>query len=281
MDRTFHITGFPIWFPGTNSQGWKGDPLGADRKRNARYLRSMYAYLRAHHWEKMAYIYVADEPSSQEAYNEVRARSKFVHEVVPGLKVLCTKVPQVRNPSWESLVGWVDIWVPLWPTFEAADVKKRLTAGEEIWSYTALCQGRPDTPCWELDFPILNYRIPMWISWRFDITGLLYWSATNWASTQDVWTNPLTYEDQYNMEGSLLYPGVDAGVQGFITSIRLKQIREGLEDYEYLTILAQRRSRTVANDVVKKIARSWHDWDTDARDLLRARAEIARLILAK
>jgi len=281
MDRTFHITGFPIWFPGTNSQGWKGDPLGADRKRNARYLRSMYTYLQAHHWDKMAYIYVADEPSSQEAYNDVRARSKFVHEVVPGLKVLCTKEPQVQKPSWGSLVGWVDIWAPLWPMFEDTAVKKRLSAGEEIWSYTALCQGRPDTPCWELDFPVLNYRIPMWISWRFDITGLLYWSATNWASTLDVWTNPLTYGDQYNMEGSLLYPGVDAGVQGFITSIRLKQIREGLEDYEYLTILAQRRSRTVAEEAVKKIARSWHDWDPDAKDLLRARAEIARLILAK
>ena len=83
------------------------------------------------------------------------------------------------------------------------------------------------------------------------------------------------------MEGSLLYPGVDAGVQGFIASIRLKEIREGLEDYEYLTILARRRGRAVAEDVVNKIARSWHDWDTDARHLPHARAEIARLILAK
>ncbi len=277
----FHITGFPIWFPGMDGRAWQGNPLGADRKRNARYLRSMYTYLRAHHWDKMAYIYVADEPSSQEAYDDVRARSRFVREVVPGLKVLCTKGPQVQNPPWGSLVGWVDIWAPLWPMFEGQAVKKRLSAGEEIWSYTALCQGRPDTPFWELDFPLLNYRIPMWISWRLNITGLLYWSATNWASTRDVWTNPLTYGDQYNMEGSLLYPGVDVGVQGFITSIRLKEIREGLEDYEYLTILAQRRSRAVAEDVVKKIARSWHDWDTDARHLLRARAEIARLILAK
>jgi hypothetical protein len=162
--------------------------------------------------------------------------------------------------------------------FEETAVKKRLAAGEEIWSYTALCQGRQDTPCWELDFPLLNYRIPMWISWRFGITGLLYWSTTNWSSTQDVWTNPITYGDQYNMEGSLLYPGADAGVQGFIPSIRLKQIREGLEDYEYLTILAQRRSRSVAENLAKKIARNWHDWDTDARHLLQVRSEIARSI---
>jgi hypothetical protein len=74
---------------------------------------------------------------------------------------------------------------------------------------------------------------------------------------------------------------VDAGVQGFIASIRLKEIREGLEDYEYLRILAQRRSRAVAEGVVKKIARTWHDWDTDTNHLLEARAEIARSILAK
>jgi hypothetical protein len=277
----FHITGFPVWLLGMDSQGWQGDPLGLDRERNARYLRSMYTYLQGHHWEKMAYIYLLDEPNSREAYNDVRARSKFVREVVPGLKVLCTKGPQVRNPLWGSLVGCVDIWVPLWPFFEDAAVKRRLSAGEEIWSYTALCQGPQDTPFWELDFPVLNYRIPMWINWRFGITGLLYWNTTNWASSKDVWTNPLTYQDQYNMEGSLLYPGVDAGVKGFVGSIRLKEIREGLEDYEYLRILEHRRSRAAAEVVVKKVARTWHDWDTNPRRLLEARAEIARSILAK
>ena len=277
----FHITGIPIRFLGMDGQGWQGDPLGADRKRNARYLSSMHAYLRANHWDKLAYVYVVDEPNSLQAYNDVRARAGFVHEVAPGMKVLCTKHPQVRNRAWGSLVGAVDIWAPLWPSFQEAAAKERLAAGEEIWSYTALCQGSSDTPFWELDFPLLNYRIPMWISWRFGITGLLYWSTTNWASTQDVWTNPLTFDDRYNMEGSLLYPGVDAGVQGLVASIRLKEIREGLEDYEYLTILAQRRGRAAAEDVVNKIARSWHDWDTDARHLPHARAEIARLILAK
>ena len=277
----FHITGFPLRFLGMDGRGWQGDPLGADRKRNVRYLRSMYAYLRAHHWDKMAYIYVVDEPNSREAYNDVRARSRFVHQVVPGLKVLCTKAPQVQNPAWGSLVGSVDIWAPLWPMFEEATARRRLSRGNEMWSYTALCQGRDETPFWELDFPLLNYRIPMWISWHFGITGLLYWSTTNWSSTRDVWTNPLTYRDQYNMEGALLYPGADAGVQGLIGSIRLKEVREGLEDYEYFKILAKRRGRPAAQELVKRIARTWHDWDSDPRHLLEARAEMARMILAQ
>ena len=109
--------------------GWQGDPLGADRERNARYLSSMYAYLKANHWDKLAYIYVVDEPNSVQAYNDVRARGKFVHEVAPGLKVLCTKQPQVRNSAWGSLAGSVDIWAPLWPLFQEAAAKERLARG--------------------------------------------------------------------------------------------------------------------------------------------------------
>jgi hypothetical protein len=132
-----------------------------------------------------------------------------------------------------------------------------------------------------LDFPLLNYRIPMWINWRLGVTGLLYWSTTNWTYTRDVWTDPLTYDDRYNMEGSLLYPGIDAGVQGFVSSIRLKEIREGLEDYEYLRILSQRRSRAVAEKMVRKIARTWRSWDADPIHLMEARAEIARSIVGE
>jgi hypothetical protein len=64
------------------------------------YLSSMYAYLRDNHWDKLAYVYVVDEPNSVQAYNDVRARARFVHEVALGLKVLCTKQPQVRNRAW-------------------------------------------------------------------------------------------------------------------------------------------------------------------------------------
>jgi hypothetical protein len=70
----FHITGFPVPFLGKDCQGWQGNPLGTDRDRNARYLRSIYAYLRARHWDKMAYVYIAGEPSSREACDDVRAR---------------------------------------------------------------------------------------------------------------------------------------------------------------------------------------------------------------
>ncbi|HWQ53848.1 MAG TPA: glycoside hydrolase domain-containing protein [Bryobacteraceae bacterium] len=282
MER-FHITGFPIRFLDMDGRGWRGDPLGAGRERNARYLRSLHQYLRANGWDRLAYVYVVDEPSTREAYEEVRARARFVRETAPGIKVLCTEQPQPQDPAWRTLAGSVDIWVPIWPQFDEGPARERLAAGDELWSYTALCQGRPgqDTPFWQLDFPLLNYRVPAWISWRHGITGLLYWSTTNWMSTADVWTNPLTYREMYNLEGSLLYPGADAGVRGLVSSMRLKQIREGLEDYEYFRILAARRGQAAADEAVRRIGRSWRDWDPDPVRLLEARAEIARLIVSK
>jgi hypothetical protein len=238
--------------------------------------------LRAHHWEKLAYIYALDEPNTLAEYEEMRTRARLIHESQPGLKVLCTEQPQLQDPAWGTLVGSVDIWVPLWPLWEDGPVAERLAAGEEVWSYTALCQGPgKDTPFWELDFPLLNYRIPIWTSFRYGATGLLYWETIYWNDTDDVWADPLTYKKQYNLEGALLYPGPDAGVQGFVSSLRLKQIREGLEDYEYFKLLTASMDKDTALKQVSRVARSWFDWDENPSRLYAAREEIAKLIVAR
>jgi Domain of unknown function (DUF4091) len=103
-------------------------------------------------------------------------------------------------------------------------------------------------------------------------------------SNQPLWIDVLTPRDVTHGE----YTGtITISAEGIrsrrvpIPPIRLKQFREALEDYEYLTILAQLRSRLVAENMVKKIARSWHDWDADARNLLQVRSEIARSISTK
>jgi hypothetical protein len=195
--------------------------------------------------------------------------------------VLCTEQPTPQEAAWGTLVGSVDIWVPLWTLFEEKSAAERLAAGEELCSYTALCQGDKgkDTPYWEMDFPLLDYRIPAWMSWRYNITGLLYWTTVYWEKAGDVWSNPNTYGEGsavFNGEGSLLYPGIDAGFAGPVASIRLKQIREGLEDYEYLNLLKQRGKKAFADDCAKRLAESWTHWDENPSALYTMREEIAK-----
>jgi hypothetical protein len=267
--ETFHVTGLQVKLIGD-------DPAGKDRARNLKFLQSTWAYLKENGWEKLAYVYVIDEPSDPKMYEEVRKLAKMVHEAQPGLKVLCTKQPAPENPAWGTLVGSVDIWVPLWPLFEEKSVAERQKAGEEVWSYTALCQGKPgeDTPFWQLDYPLLNYRIPAWTSRRYGLAGLLYWTVVFWPGG-DTWMNPLTYK-QFNGEGSLFYPGADAAIEGPVASMRLKALRDGLEDYEYLMLAGEAGSAKAAS-----IAKSWTQWETDPAKLAAAREELAKVILGK
>jgi hypothetical protein len=277
--EAFHVTGFPLRLLGD-------DPAGRDAARNVTHLRSMYAYLQKHGWEDMAYVYVLDEPHSAQDYREVRRRAKLVHDAQAGIEVLCTEQPAPEAAGWGTLAGSVDIWVPLWTTFDKASISERLQAGDEAWSYTALMQGRRgrDTPYWLLDFPLLDFRIPMWTSWQYGLTGVLYWSVVNWHKTPDAWTDPATYRvngEVFNGDGALLYPGVDAGLQGPVVSMRLKQIREGFEDYEYLKLLADRGDRKLAEEVARTIARSWTDWNPDAKTLYDARGAVARYLMSR
>ena len=272
--QTFHVTGLPLSLVG-------GEPLGKDRERNFKHLQALHTYLKTNGWDKLSYIYVLDEPNDAAAYEEVRQRARLIHQAQPGLKVLCTEQPTPQEAAWGTLVGSVDIWVPLWTLFEPQAAAQRLAAGEELWSYTALCQGETgkDTPYWEMDFPLLDFRLPAWMSYRYGLTGLLYWTTVYWEKVGDVWTNPATYGEGpvvFNGEGSLFYPGADAGFAGPVVSMRLKQIREGLEDYEYLNLLARRGDKVFADDCARRLAASWTQWNENPDALYAVREEMAR-----
>jgi hypothetical protein len=268
--ETNHVTGIPLNLIGA-------DPAGKDRDRNVKFLQSSWAYLKENGWEKLAYVYVLDEPSTKESYEEVRRRAKMIHEAQPGLKVLCTEQPTPEDPAWGTLVGSVDIWVPLWSLFDEKAVAERQKAGEEAWSYTALCQGKKDedNPYWQLDFPLLNYRIPAWTSRRYGLTGLLYWTVVYWPET-DPWVSQLSFKQHYNGEGILYYPGAEAGIDGPVASLRLKALRDGLEDYEYLVLAGE-----AGVERAKALAASWTKWETDPAKLLAAREELAKIIVGK
>ncbi len=83
----------------------------------------------------------------------------------------------------------------------------------------------------------------------------------------------------YAGEGMLLYPGGDAGLAGPVGTIRLKNIREGFEDFEYLAILDRAKLRSEADAIVRPLAESWFKWDPDPAAYQAARAKLAELIL--
>jgi hypothetical protein len=70
-----------------------------------------------------------------------------------------------------------------------------------------------------------------------------------------------------NGDGSLFYPGRTDRIGGNqdipIESIRLKLIRDGLEDYEYLSLLASHGFRKFADDEVDRMVSNTYGWQHD------------------
>jgi hypothetical protein len=202
------------------------------------------------------------------------------------VKVLVVEQTKAQDPAWGDLYGAIDIWCPLFPLHDPQTAAERMALGEAVWTYTALCQAKP-TPWWHIDFPLLNYRLPAWMAWRDRMTGILYWGGMSfWRQVDDPWTDPKTLDRRkdgkgplYNGEGSLLYPGRAAGFDGIAPSLRLKALRDAIEDYEYLAILQRAGKLREAEKVVLPLTESWFQWNEDPAAYERARAQLAELIV--
>jgi hypothetical protein len=267
--------------------------LTTNRDKAIRYYRSWYAYLKKKGWAERAYLYMLDEPNDKAAYEQVRQLGAMVHEAEPNLRRLVVEQPYSQNSDWGSLDKAVDIWCPLFAFIDEASVKRVQGQGDAVWSYTALCQGAPpyhpqyekvkndDPPYWQIDFPVLSYRIAPWLNQRYGVTGLLYWTTVCWTSPQrNPWDDP-GFEVQFNGEGALFYPGEDAGIEGPVASIRLKNLRDGMEDYEYFALLEKLGGKAIVDEVVRSAVPTWGTWNQDPHQLLKLRERLATEILRK
>jgi hypothetical protein len=256
----------------------------------------LHGWLRA--WDEAAkqldrpgvvfYTYLRDEPNDADAYRFVQKWGKAIRQAKSVVKVLVVEQTWTQNEKWGDLYGAVDIWCPLFSLFKADSAARRQALGETVWTYTALCQGKP-TPWWHIDWPLLNYRVPAWIAWRYRIRGVLYWGGMSfWRQVDDPWTDPKTYDQRkngtgplWNGEGSIVYPGRAVGYDGIAPSLRLKALRDAIEDYEYLAILERAGRAAEAEKVVLPLAESWFQWEKDPAAYEKARARLAEIIVSK
>ena len=261
----------------------------ADREKAQRYYRQYYDYLKENGWAKRAYVYLWDEPNLRENYEQVLVLAKLVHEAVPEAKCLVVEQTYPHDPTWPDIDPALDVWCPLWAFIDRKTVLEKIAGGDEVWSYTALVQRAPryhpeyervkdlDPPYWHIDRPLIVYRVPTWINRQYGITGLLYWSTV--TSVLQPWSNPaFAHPGHFNGGGYLFYPGVPCGIDGPVSCMRLKNLRDGMEDYEYFVLLEKAAGKQAVKTFVDKIAPNWSDYCRDPDKLLAVRRELAEQI---
>ncbi len=293
---------FPDWpFP---------DPLGRDRKAAQRYVADWMKILHRFRSGNRGYIALGDldEPNDAAAYERVRKWGAFFNEAEKKhgvrLPLMITEQPTPDDPSWGSLVGAADIWVPhfsaVYEDMEhpqgQRNIAKRLAAGDEVWTYAALVQlsepwkelhGHPQVvteghpPVWMTDYPAINHRILPWLMQFHGLTGLAYWDLLYYPPDVDPWADAGTFrggEETFNGDGFYIYPATRSrhGRDAPVASIRLKWLRAAAQDFDYLTLAAKAGLREPALQLTRVFARGFGDWKDDMPALLAAREQLAR-----
>ncbi|WP_395753055.1 DUF4091 domain-containing protein [Prosthecobacter sp.] len=308
LHRHCNSIGLPIW-PKWPFQ----DPLGKDREAAMSYVAQWMKLLGKIHCESRGYVIMGDldEPNDAAAYATVRRWGEFFNEVEKkhGVRVPLhvTEQPASEKKAWGSLNGAVDIWGPhfseVWKDMEWAggghEIAARRQAGEEVWAYAALVQmpeaweqqhGRPAQlthsfpPVWAVDYPPMTHRIVGWLLPRHGITGFEYWDTIFAAEGVDVWADAGTFKAPdgavYNGDGSFIYPATEKrqGRHAPVASMRLKWLRETVEDYDYLMLARQLGLEDDARRLTATFARGFGDWDDSTAALMSARQELGALI---
>jgi Glycoside hydrolase 123, catalytic domain/Glycoside hydrolase 123, N-terminal domain len=279
-----------VKLPRSTLQADYKDISPSNRKKAIRYYRDYYNYLKENGWEKRAYVYMLDEPNTKENYEQVLVLGALVHEAVPQLRCLVVEQTYKQNAEWPDIDPAVDIWCPLWSFIDRETINEKIAHGDEVWSYTALVQrSKPyhkeyerfrkyDPPYWHIDRPLTVYRVPTWVNRQYNIAGLLYWSTV--TMVLEPWTLPaFTHPRHFNGGGYLFYPGVPCGIDGPIPCMRLKNLRDGMEDYEYFVILEELAGKKAVDKIVDSVAPEWWQFAKDPQIFLSAREKMANEIL--
>ena len=219
-------------------------------------------------------LYVGDELNDcPQGYAALKTIASQVHAANRSVKTILTvNAPDANLFDDGHGRSVIDHWVLLdsvekWPMLP-------FTGRGDLWSYTSCNTGHGNTPEWLVDYPPINERIQAgFLNWTQGATGILYYRADGWTAGNAIssWNNLDTYACGLGIsrpgDGIFLYPPGPIASSEPAPGIRLKAIRDGIQDYEYAQMLKNQGQASYVEFVLKPIAASWTKWSRDPGDL--------------
>ena len=134
--------------------------------------------------------------------------------------------------------------------------------GDELWAYVS-CVPQYTAPYQNI--LIFNdgadARTMFWTCYNEDVTGFLYWHVSNYVTNNGTpgdnnFTMRCPFPKEGPGDGIIIYPGATYGQLDPIPSIRLINMREGIEDYQLLTMLEEAMGEAYTDELVHHIVTS-------------------------
>jgi hypothetical protein len=178
-------------------------------------------HLRKMGWLDRTLFHVKDEPTLRNV-TSWKEKSTIIHQYAPDLvRIDAIETThlfediEIAIPKLDYLAGWHEAY------------KKAACDGVELWFYTVGIYQASGYPNKTIDMPIMDNRIMHWINYKYDLSGFLHWGWNQWTE------NPYKEVGMHIGDAWHVYPTKN----GVLNSLRWEQMRNGLQDYEYLWIL--------------------------------------------
>ena len=300
----------------TQLQGAKLTSLQSGANLNSAAEHSDWAaHFKSKGWFDRLFQYTCDEPPITCQWSDITSRAQNAKQADPAFRTLVTT--DMDQAQKNGALGAIDMMVPLVNFmddrgFDAYGwTQGGLTRSQydlflkqpekELWLYQSCmshgCGGTVDIgnptadqlyftgwPTYAIDASNVRARAMEWFSFSYDATGELYYETTQgYYDHDDAWTDEWQFSG--NGDGDLFYPGTVAKIGGKtdipIASLRMKMLREGMEDYEYLKLLSAVGGADDAKKIAAQLFPKAYQADAKPADLMAARETIAREILAR
>lgn len=209
-----------------------------------------------------------DEPESSGDFRKIRKQGTWTHSNEgPGGSI----PTYVTHPVSERISDHVDIWSTagawahpgLSPGTDMDLLAEELETGKQWAFYNGY---RPISGCQVIDADAVEFRVIPWIMWKYDVDQYFYWMTTYWTQWVNNNKDTNVYVEAQTMEylrmgaGTFFYPGrdmqypsQDRGLDGPVSSIRMKNWRRGAQDYEYLYLAASLGLTDEVNQLVDEL----------------------------
>ncbi|WP_257461787.1 DUF4091 domain-containing protein [Archangium lipolyticum] len=264
-------------------------------------LADFVSHLRERGWLSRAYAYVGDEPPYISSWEETRRNLAVVGSSAPELRTLLTA--PIQDLEAQHLVDAVSLVTPAVNYVDGTkppyvgDQRERYTdylarPGYSMWMYqscmshgcaygTNAPENEPGAgwPSYMLDRPAAKGRAMQWLTFLGGATGELYYQTVGMLAS--------AWEDQFrfngNGDGTLFYPGtlqrIGGGTPVPVASLRLKLIRLGVQDYEWLKMVSDAGDPVFARQVARELIPAASQVPDDGEAFERARLRLIQRYL--